>query len=260
LEFMDIYQHFRPQEREFIDQILDWKHYVETSYSAKLTDFLDPREQQILTTIIGEHKEVKTALFGGIENAERKRALLFPEYYQVSEEDFQISLFAIRYPSKFFSIEHRQVLGSLMSLGLKRGKFGDILISDSMVQFLAAREIESYLRMEFQSIGKASVRIEEIPLSQAVRPKENWQECSFTASSLRLDTILSSLYPISRAKAQGLIAQGLVKVNWKVIDSASFECGMGDMISARGLGRVRLVEIEGKTKKDKWRIIANRKK
>ena len=54
---MSIYQHFRPEEREFIDQVLNWKEYVENNYAPKLTDFLDPREQQIVKMIIGQHME-----------------------------------------------------------------------------------------------------------------------------------------------------------------------------------------------------------
>lgn len=259
-KFMNIYQHFRPEEREFIDQVIDWKYFVENTFTPKLTDFLDPREQQIVKTIIGEHGEVKVAFLGGGVDAERKRALLSPDFYQETDEDFQISLFEIHYPSKFVTIEHRQVLGSLMSLGLKRGKFGDILFQDNTVQFFAAKEIESYIRMELHSIGRAQVRLDEIPFEKAVKVEEVWHELSITSSSLRLDALISSIYPLSRQKAQALIGQGLAKVNWTVIDSASFECGEGDTLSIRGFGRVKIDSIEGKTKKDKWRIIAKQQK
>ncbi|MDF2903202.1 MAG: RNA-binding protein [Bacillus sp. (in: firmicutes)] len=257
---MDIYQHFRPEERDLIDQIVDWKHYVENTYAPKLTDFLDPREQQIVKTIIGEHGEVKVAFFGGTQNAERKRALFSPDYYQVSEEDFRITLFEVHYPSKFVTIEHRHVLGSLMSLGLKRGKYGDILYDESTVQFFAAEEIGSYLSTQLQMVGKATIRLEEIPFKKAVSVQEIWQEVSITASSLRLDTLISSIYPISRQKSQTLIGQKLVKVNWTVVESSSFECREGDTLSVRGFGRVKIVSIEGRTKKDKWRILAKQQK
>jgi RNA-binding protein YlmH len=258
---MNIYQHFRLEEREFIDQVMDWKYTVENSYTPKLTDFLDPREQQIVKTIIGEHGNVKVAFFGGGENGERKRALLSPDYYQESNEEFLISLFEVHYPSKFVSIEHRHVLGTLMSLGLKRGKFGDILFQGSTVQFFAAKEIQEYIVMELKSIGKAQVRLEEIPVEKAIELEEVWVDLPITSSSLRLDTIIASIYPsISRQKAQMLIGQGLVKVNWTVIDSSSFECGEGDTLSVRGFGRVKLLSIEGKTKKDKWRILAKQQK
>ncbi|MEH7882849.1 RNA-binding protein [Bacillus sp. JJ1609] len=257
---MNIYQHFRPEEREFIDQVINWKEYVEQSYAPKLTDFLDPREQQILATIIGKHPEVKWELFGGAACAERKRALLFPEYLEVQSADFQVKLFGIEYAKKFINIEHRQVLGSLMSLGLKRGKFGDILIEGENVQFFAATEIAEYIRLQLESIGRASINLTELPLEQAVAIDDEWNEMNETVSSLRLDTVMSSLFNLSRQKSQMLIQHGHVKVNWTAIENTAFECGEGDILSARGFGRAKIISIEGKTKKDKYRVIAGRKK
>ncbi|MFT9598361.1 RNA-binding protein [Mesobacillus sp.] len=257
---MSIYQHFRPEEREFIDQVINWKEYVEQNYAPKLTDFLDPREQQILSTVIGKHPDVKWELFGGAKGTERKRALLFPEYLEAKEEDFQIKLFGIDYAKKFVNIEHRQVLGSLMSLGLKRGKFGDILIDGDVVQFFAADEIADYIRLQLESIGRASIGLSELPIEKAVGITEEWNEMTTTVSSMRLDTVMSALFNLSRQKSQLLIQQGQVKVNWTAIENTAFECGEGDIISARGYGRAKMITIEGKTKKDKYRVIAGRKK
>lgn len=257
---MNIYQHFRLEEREYIDQVLQWKDQVESQYAPKLTDFLDPREQHILKLLIGENNEVKYQFFGGSLDGERKRALLYPDYLMVSEEDFQIALFEIQYPSKFVTLEHRQVLGTLMSLGLKRGKFGDILMKDGKVQFFAAKEVSSYIQNNVESIGKAGVRLNEISSNEQISSRELWEENDLTVSSLRLDTVISGVYHLSRQKSQALIQHGLVKVNWTLTENPSFDCDEGDMLSVRGFGRAKIVAIEGKTKKDKWRIIVGKQK
>ncbi|WP_210363748.1 RNA-binding protein [Bacillus sp. REN3] len=257
---MNLYQHFRPEEREFIDQVINWKEYVEQNYAPKLTDFLDPREQQILATVIGKHAEVKWELFGGASGTERKRAFLFPEYLEAEKEDFQIKLFGIEYAKKFVTIEHRQVLGSLMSLGLKRGKYGDILIDGDTVQFFAAAEVAGYIGLQLESIGRAAISLKELPLEQAVPIKEKWTEMTATVSSLRLDTVMASFYNLSRQKSQLLIQHGHVKVNWTTVENPAFECGEGDILSVRGHGRAKIAAIEGKTKKDKYRVIAGRQK
>jgi RNA-binding protein YlmH len=257
---MNIYQHFRPEERDFIDQVLSWKDYVESSYSPKLTDFLDPREQHILKTLIGENGSITYKLFGGISEGERKRALIMPDYFLPTEKEFQINLFEIDYPIKFVSIEHPQVLGSIMSLGLKRGKFGDILMKDGRVQFFTASEISDYLKSNLESIGRASIRLKELALEEAITTDELWMEQAITVSSLRLDTIISGIHHISRQKSQLFIQQGLVKVNWTSIESVSFECAEGDLLSVRGYGRVKILSIEGRTKKDKWRIVVGKQK
>ncbi|GKU82396.1 RNA-binding protein [Niallia sp. NCCP-28] len=252
---MSIYQHFRPEEKDFIDQVYSWRSYVENAYSPKLTDFLDPREQKILQLIIGENQEIKYQLFGGHVQAERKRALLFPDYFEPEEKDFHISLMEVEYPKKFVTIEHPQVLGSVMSLGLDRSKFGDILMEGEQIQLILCGEIKEYVGLQLESIGKAKVQLKEKNWKACIQGKDSWIESSTTVSSLRLDTVVAGIYNISRQKAQQYIQQGYAKVNFTIIENTAFLCEEGDLISVRGQGRSIIKAIEGKTKKDKWRIV-----
>lgn len=247
-----IYQHFRPDEKEFVDAALQWKQTVEDQYTAKRTDFLDPRQQHIVESIIGQNDEIILSFYP--ENSERKRALLYPPYFQPEEEDFGIRLFEIQYPSKFVTIEHRQVLGTLMSLGLKRDKFGDILTGEDTIQLMLADEIADYVLMELTQIGKAKISLKDIPRSERLESREEWQEKTTTVSSMRLDVILAAIYNDSRQKAQTLIKSGHVKVNWKSVENPSFEVEASDVLSARGYGRSKVLSVEGRTKRDKWRI------
>ena len=255
---MSIYQHFRPEERGFIDQALNWKDFVENNYAPKLTDFLDPREQQILKTIIGQ-QTINLSFFGGSPHTERKRALLYPDYYQETEADYNVTLFEVKYPSKFIHLTHPQVLGTLMSIGLKRDKFGDIMLADERIQFFCAEEIADYVKLEVQSMGKASVELITAFFRSDIT-KRTVDRNNDYSSSLRIDTIISSIYKISRQKSQVLIHSGLVKVNWTVIENTSFECGEGDTISVRGYGRSKIFSFDGKTKKEKWKIVIGRQK
>lgn len=255
---MSIYQHFRPEEKEFIDQVLNWKDTVESSYAPKLTDFLDPREQFIVQSIVGQDAVCRVMLYGGTENTERKRALIYPDYFTPEHNDFDITLFEVEYPDKFVSIEHPKLLGSLMGLGLRRGKFGDILLSEKKVQFFVAKEISEYVRLNLHAIGKTTVTLAEKNLENAISIHEEWSEMVVIVSSLRLDTVLSAISRLSRQKALTLIQQGLVKVNWKMVDQAAFQLHEGDIISARGIGRIKLISVGDKTKKDKWKITAGK--
>ena len=189
-----------------------------------------------------------------------KRALIVPEYYQPQAADFHITLFEVEFATKFLSLTHPQMMGSLMGMGLRRGKFGDITIIDDRVQFFCTEEVSEYVRLELHSVGKASVVLEKKPLTKGIQPKEIWLEQTVTVSSLRIDTVISTIFQLSRQKSQALIQAGLVKVNWTVIETPSFECGEGDTISGRGYGRAKILSIDGKTKKDKWRITAGRQK
>jgi RNA-binding protein YlmH len=257
---MSIYQHFRPEERDFIDQVLEWKQAVMNQYAPKLTDFLDPREQEIVKSIIGSNDEVMIEIFGGAKGAERKRALLYPSYYSPALEDFQVKAYEVSYPDKFVQIEHRQVLGSLMGIGLKRSKFGDINFHEKHVQLVIGEEVSSYVELQLQEVGKVKVSLKSLPLTDLVSQETSWEETSTTAASLRLDVMIAAIYNLSRQKAQMLIGAKKVKANWKVVEQSSFECQEGDILSVRGFGRSKLVTIDGKTKKDKWRIIVGKQK
>ncbi|MGY3713993.1 YlmH family RNA-binding protein [Sutcliffiella cohnii] len=257
---MTIYQHFRQEEHEFIDHVLEWKETVEEQYAPKLTDFLDPREQEIVRIVVGENQEVKVGFHGGNDGTERKRALLYPSYFNPTYADYDIKAFELSYASKFITLEHPQILGSLMSLGLKRSKFGDIIFEEERIQIVVAEEISSFVELQLKEIGKASVSMRSIPLENISSVKENWEEFTTTITSTRLDVIVASIYNMARQKAKLLVEGSKVKVNWRLVEQPSFDCQEGDVISVRGFGRCKLISFEGKTKKDKWRLLYGKQK
>ncbi|WP_313898414.1 YlmH/Sll1252 family protein [Lederbergia sp. NSJ-179] len=220
----EVYQHFRPEEKEFIDQVIAWREYVEDHYSPKLADFLDPRQQYILRAIIGEQNDVQYQFFGGMDQCERKRVLLFPDYYQPTLEDFEIGLYEVDYPKKFVQLDHRMILGSILSLGVKREKFGDIIIHEDRIQFLMDAAMEDYIILQLNQIGKAKVSTKKQDFAAMLSPNEQWKEKETTTSSLRLDALIAAAFQISRNKAQILIQQGRTKVNWGIMEQPSFEC------------------------------------
>ena len=251
---MSIYDHFRAEEQPFVDQVVEWKELVNNRFIHKLTDFLDPRQQQIVTSVIGQDPDVRFSFFGGTGNAERKRAFLHPVYIEPTIEDYQLAAFQVHYPHKFIQLAHRDLLGAMMGLGLKRGKFGDIYIQEEKIQMVVASEISSYIEVNLQNVGRASIRLEDIALSKLLIPKEEWVEKTVAASSFRLDVILSEIYQLSRSKIAPFIENKRVKVNWKTVEQPAFQLQNGDYLSVRGLGRSKVMAIQGKTKKDKWRI------
>ncbi len=145
--------------------------------------------------------------------------------------------------------EHRDVLGALMNLGLKREKFGDIFIRDGIAQMITAREVADYVEFNVQAIGKATVHLHRIPLSEHVKPMEEWEEFAATVSSMRLDVVIAQIYKLSRTKVMPYIEKNLVKVNWKIVDQPAFVLAEGDYISVRGFGRSHIIAIEGNDEK-----------
>ncbi|MFS0574332.1 RNA-binding protein [Sporosarcina sp. 179-K 3D1 HS] len=250
-----IWQHFRKDEQPFIEMATGWVREVENTYSPKLTGFLDPRQQFIVESL-ARSVGILVSSYGAFQNAERQRILLYPDYFVPESEDFQVTVFKVVYAAKFLTLEHRDILGSLLSVGIDRSKFGDIRLSDEDVQFSVAREIKDYVTVNLTSIGKAKVTLEEVQAAENwIMTNETWKESSHTVSSLRLDVIVAALMKASRQKAASLIHGERVKVNWTVRDQPSFELQESDILSIRGGGRFKVMAIEGRTRKDKLRLV-----
>lgn len=251
-----VIQHFRKDEQPFIEQVVGWQREVEDRYAPRLTDFLDPRQRFIVEAVIRQTDELILQTSGVFQQAERERMLIAPSYYVPDIEDFQITIFSVSYPSKFVQLKHPDVLGALLSLGLERGKFGDIRVAENTVQFAVANEVADYVRANLTSIGKVKVHVEQLEKSAPLLEQdEQWTEASYTVSSMRLDVVLATLANISRQKAQSLVTAGRVKVNWTVREAVAFELQEGDIISARSFGRYKVIETAGRTKKDKIRLM-----
>ncbi|AXI09010.1 RNA-binding protein [Oceanobacillus zhaokaii] len=252
---MDIYQHFRKEEQGFIDQVLSWKEQVEHSFVPKLTDFLDPREQQIIEMLIGTSiDELKLYQFGGAVQSERKRVIIAPYYEVITDGNFQLTLLEATYQDKFVTLEHRDVMGAFLSLGIIRKKLGDIYVKDGVIQIIMTNDIASYVITNLTSIKNATIKFEEKPSHSLLTNAADWVESDKTVSSLRLDAVVKEIYRISRKDATDLITKQFVKVNHRVVEDGKFTVEPGDLISVRGKGRSKLVTINGQSKKDKWRI------
>lgn len=217
-----------------------------------MTSFLDPREQYILEVIVGSFEDMKVSYFGG-QSAERKRAIIAPSYFEPTEGDFEEVLIQINYPEKFVSIQHQHVLGTLLSLGIEREQVGDILVGDT-IQFVLTKQLESYIMMELTKIKGATVKLDSIPFKDMIQSKENWNIHHSTVSALRLDVVLKEMIRKSRSIAKQLIEKKRVKVNHTLIDSPDFQLQNNDLLSIQGFGRARIIDIGGKTKKEKVHI------
>lgn len=206
-------QHFRKDEQPFIEQVVGWQREVEDRYAPKLTDFLDPRQRFIVTSVVSQSDDLSVYEEGVFDEPERMRLMIAPSYFTPGEEDYQITVFSVGYPSKFVQLKHPDVLGALLSVGIERSKFGDIRVAENTVQFAVAAEVADYVRANLTSMGKVKVHLEEVGTQPLLRLKEEWVESTTTVSSMRLDVVLATILNISRQKSQNLITAGRVKVN-----------------------------------------------
>jgi len=235
-------------------KILDKLDKVLQSHSIEYTDFLDPYQCRLSYSFLNKFHDISYYEEGGYEEAERKSIIIYPEYLDFNSIEIPVTALRIDGGFKFSDIKHRDLLGSIMGLGIKREKIGDILIHNNFGHVIIHKEIADYILFNLEKIGKEPVKITEINLREVTKGIEDFKEIITTVASLRLDAVLSSAYNISRTESSTFISSNKVKVNWQPVDSISLELKEGDIISLRGFGRAILDNILGESKKGRLRI------
>ena len=221
------------------------------------TNFLSGREQLLVRQILTNEG---IRFFGGREGAERAVCCCLPEYLDddwLFGEDSPVA--AVR--ATFFEqdrLSHRDFLGSLMGCGIKRETVGDIYVSEGQCDFFVTREILPYVLQNLESAGRTKLHLREIPLAEVIAPQAKTKTIRDTVSSLRLDGVVSSGFSVSRGKAADAIAAGRVEVNFTPCLKPDKVVAQGDTISLRGLGKMRLTEVGGNTKKGRISIVIDR--
>lgn len=251
----ELKQHFRPSEVAFVNQAQGWVNQASKEYRPILTSFLNPRQRYILTTLVNRQNELRLEANGIFSDAESQRVLIMPDYYEAQSSDFDMTLMEIEYAQKFATLQHRTILGALVHSGLKRESFGDIVVDENQRwQIAVSNSIAPFVQQNLVRLGRQKVKAIPVNDDQAITLVQDWVESDVTVTSLRLDTLVAQAYRLSRTQAKELVERGLVRVNWTEIIQPDFTVATGDMLSVRDYGRVRLVQDNGITKKEKHRL------
>lgn len=212
------------------------------------THFLDPTARQALNAAAAR-EGVCVAHFGGYEDSERCVSAAFPDWMP-PPETWPVRALRVAWNGKYDRVEHRDLLGALLAQGVNRDALGDILLEADCALVFVSEKVASALCL-LDRAGRAPVRVtlaapDEVP---APRPGELRTR---TLASLRLDALLGAALDLSREKAKALITSGLVKQNHLVVLAPDARVAEGDLFSIRGHGRVRLAELGGQSKKERW--------
>ncbi len=214
---------------------------------VSVLNFLDEAKLVILKNESKKFKDINVFYYGGFKNADSLRAIISP--YDIEKEDFKIIVFKIIYNEKYYNINHRSVLGSLMALGIKREFIGDIVLNDTGIYFACAKEISDFIYNNLKKVGSASITLKYI--NEEIENVIKYKEKIDFLSSLRLDCFISSAFDLSRSKANELIVSGLVYINHVLILNPSETIKLEDEISVRGKGRCKLAKIGGLSKSNR---------
>lgn len=220
--------------------------------------FLSPRQLQMVNFLFGNPQGLY--YFGGYDDAERKMIVYLPDYLDesvLSAEDGPIVCLEASF-YKRESLSHRDFLGALMGCGITRESIGDILVGDHVCYFFTTLEMSAYILQNFDSAGRVHISLQQVSLDTPELPKPKFSEHRDTVSSLRLDSIISAGFSISRSSACQHITAGGAAINGLGCEKVDRVIAEGDKISLRGLGKISLAQVGHTTKKGRISVVIHR--
>lgn len=247
----------KPEDRLAAAKLLDKSEFSMKTNRPAHSDFLDPRQQKLAEGLLRSAGITGISFYGGHEEAERSVALFVPEILQDAElEEYKkgiLKVVEITPPARN-SLTHRDYLGALMGLGIRREVTGDIVISDDKCSIIVLNDIADYIAGNLTRVGNVGVSLKISDIIESCIPDDQGTELKAVVSALRLDCICASAFGLSRSKAAEYIKSGKVQLEWEITQSTDKTVKEGDTLSLRGRGRAVLVKVGGRTKKDRINI------
>lgn len=243
------------ENRVFAANICDKARLCEKRHENTFTDFCSPTEMDDVCKTAASFKDIKFKAFGGNENCERRIGCFYYEYDEPNESDFPIKAIKIKNNKFSTEVSHRDYLGSVLGLGIDRAKVGDIFVFDGSAIMFIKSEIAEYVNSNLETVGRNSVKTQMCDIFEFEFPELKTEDKRITVSSLRLDVLVGAAFNVSRGKAQNLVESEKAAVNWITVTNPSKNIDEGSMISVRGFGRAKLMEVIGVTKKDRIAVV-----
>lgn len=251
----EILKDYKKQEDKLcLSQILDKIEFSRTREKIEITDFLDMYQVSLVENFLRKIKFEDYKLYGGYDEAERKILIVYSKKYDETmlEKNYKkmIKVVRIELPEKDKgNYSHRNYLGGVVKLGLKREKIGDIIVGEEGADILTVEEFANILKEQLPSLTRfenSKITIEEIENLQKREVKV--ETIKVIVPSLRMDNFVSNLARTSRNKAVQLIEQERVFINGQNETKPSKALKLNDIITIRGKGRFVIKQFEGTTR------------
>lgn len=255
MDKQQILKEYRKQEDKMcLSQILDKIEFSKSKQKIEYTDFLDMYQVALVENFFRKIKFKNYKLYGGYEEAERKVAIIYPEKYdeEMIKKNYNKILKVVKIilpEEEKGKYSHRNYLGGIVKLGLKREKVGDIVVSKKGAEIITLTEFSKILLQQLPSLTRfENSKIIEKEIDKLEIQEVNIEEVKIIVPSLRMDNIVSDLIRTSRNKAVEVIKQERVFVNGQNETKPSKLIKIGDKITVRGKGRFVVKQIEGTTR------------
>ena len=241
------------EEELLAKRMVDLSRQAQQKSAVLFSEFLNLNELNIFNQEISNLYS-SYEIFGGYALSERQMIAFIPDALCYTW-NYPIACLKISPVNQKFAetLTHRDVLGSLMSLGIERSKLGDILVDDTESYVFCQEQLVSFFITELTRIRHTMINIQRIePEELEIQPKT--EVIRQTITSTRLDCIIACICNISRSQANQWIKGGKIFINNRAILQPAAECSPGELISVRSVGRFRFLEVLGETRKGRLKI------
>ena len=237
-------------------KVIDKANNTIKKYEINKTEFMNPYEIKNAISILNSNHDIKYTIDGGYDEAERSVIFIYPYYNEYEDIEEKLRYIQIEGNFKFKTVSHKDYLGSILNLGIKREKIGDIIVHENFAQIIVSADICDFIIFNLEKISRNNVKLKEIKKEEIIKNKVEYKEISFTSSSKRIDSIISGVYNISRQESIKYISSERVYMNYEKIGSASKEVEENSLVSTRGKGRVIITDLSGITSKGRIKVKA----
>ncbi|NDL67936.1 RNA-binding protein [Anaerotalea alkaliphila] len=236
-----------------VKKLLDKAHQCHERAYATHSEFLDLHEQTLFEMSRKSFPPVKHMFDGGRKESERKMLIFYPEFMDPNQVEKPFACIRIKADTQEGGHPgHRDYLGSLMGLGIKRSCMGDLLVHGDTAHVFVLDTMASYVLDQLHAVGNTPVRAEKMEDTTVLgnlRPA--FVSIRNTVASLRLDSVVKLAFGMGRKDAAELVSKGRVHVNGEEKLQPSSPVKEGDLISARGKGKCKLQTVGCETKKNR---------
>lgn len=246
------------EERLLAGLLWDKARLADQAGRLTSTKFLSPAEAAFAQTVC-DRAGFSAVPDGGYDGAERCVMLMLPEWMEPDEATFApenpITVIRLK-PHGKTALTHRDYLGALMGSGIQREALGDILVEEGNAFVFCLSELTPYLLQNLTQAGaeRLTLSVAERSDAAAAVAAQAGEIIDATVMSLRLDAVLAIGFRMARESAKSAVLQGLCSVNHRVVNKPERTVLAGDLLSLRGHGRIRLLEITGETRKGRTKI------
>ena len=204
-------------------------------YTCGYTFFLNPRD---LNEVISHLKKNSYQIFKPHKHSEKNI---------IYTKEPKIILFEIKTNN---ILRHQDILGSLFSLKIDDGLFGDIIIIRNKYYFYTFENMKDFFKLEFTKIGKSNINLEEKELSLLENYAPKYEMIKIVTPSLRIDSIIAKIIHTNRDKIKELIKDKDIIYNYDLLKNGAKILKVGDVFSIRKHGKYKFDSVITNTKKE----------